>query len=118
MYPVSKDQKKQVPGQMQTKLLKDVIDCVVSLKEEFFQSQIPITDDNVTAQRFCAKLEHLLQVSLKEKTSVLGRKRDYWDWLAACLGTGRGAHDGVRYVKSLAEHKTSLGKGRALIRSV
>ena len=40
-------------------------DYVQQLKEEFVGSKSPITDDNQVLQRFCAKLEYLLQYDMK-----------------------------------------------------
>ncbi|KAL5018228.1 hypothetical protein ScPMuIL_003950 [Solemya velum] len=100
----------------QQKIIQDIRDCVAELKSEFEESKIPIDDDNQTLHRFCAKLEFLLQAHMKERVSVLGRKKDYWDYLQECLRSNKGSTDGVKYVKTLSEYKTSIGKGRALIR--
>ncbi|XP_032153920.1 FYVE and coiled-coil domain-containing protein 1 isoform X2 [Sapajus apella] len=52
----------------------------------------------------------------KEKATLLGNKKDYWDYFCACLAKVKGANDGIRFVKSISELRTSLGKGRAFIR--
>ncbi|XP_005104668.1 FYVE and coiled-coil domain-containing protein 1 [Aplysia californica] len=117
MYPVSNDPtNKAVPSQLQRKILQDVFECIVQLKSEFFEHHQPITDDSVVLQRFCAKFEHLLQIGMRERTSIMGRRKDYWDYFCQCLGSARGSNDGIKYVKSLGENKTSLGRGRAFIR--
>ncbi|CAG5125078.1 unnamed protein product, partial [Candidula unifasciata] len=90
--------------------------CIIQLKTDFFENHQPITDDNVVLQRFCAKFEHLLKIGMKEKTSLLGRKKDYWDYFCECLASAKGSNDGIKFVKSLAENKTSVGRGRAFIR--
>ncbi|XP_017377387.1 FYVE and coiled-coil domain-containing protein 1 isoform X2 [Cebus imitator] len=52
----------------------------------------------------------------KEKATLLGNRKDYWDYFCACLAKVKGANDGIRFVKSISELRTSLGKGRAFIR--
>ncbi|XP_016147579.1 FYVE and coiled-coil domain-containing protein 1-like [Sinocyclocheilus grahami] len=52
----------------------------------------------------------------KERTTFLGSRKDYWDYFCDCLAKIKGANDGIRFVKSTPELKTSLGKGRAFIR--
>ncbi|RXM97570.1 FYVE and coiled-coil domain-containing protein 1 [Acipenser ruthenus] len=56
------------------------------------------------------------QFDQKEKTTFLGTRKDYWDYFTDCLAKIKGANDGIRFVKSILELKTSLGKGRAFIR--
>ena len=46
-------------------------DCVHQLKEDFSISKLPITDDNQVLQRFCAKLEYLLQYEMKGRVMVV-----------------------------------------------
>ncbi|XP_076455922.1 uncharacterized protein LOC143290403 isoform X2 [Babylonia areolata] len=101
--------------QMQ-RIIQDVTDCVHQLKEEFASSKSPITDDCQVLQRFCAKLEYLLQFEMKERYTMLAKRKDYWDYFCDCLASNKGANDGIKYVKALREHKTSLGKGRAFLR--
>ncbi|CAL1528366.1 unnamed protein product [Lymnaea stagnalis] len=116
-FPVSNEVPQKVVSQpMQKKILQDVLDCIVQMKCEFFDNHQPINDDSVVLQRFCAKFEHLVQVGMREKVSLLGRKKDYWDYFCECLASSKGSNDGIKYVKSLGENKTSLGKGRAFIR--
>ena len=42
-------------------------DCIREMKDEFEDHHIPFTDDSVTLQRFCAKLEFLLQFGMKRE---------------------------------------------------
>ncbi|BFZ06362.1 hypothetical protein BsWGS_09401 [Bradybaena similaris] len=114
--PVSESMLISSPVPMQKKILQDVLECIIQLKSDFFENHQPVTDDNVVLQRFCAKFEHLLQIGMKEKTTLLGRKKDYWDYFCECLASAKGSNDGFKYVKSLAENKTSVGRGRAFIR--
>ncbi|KAH9494844.1 FYVE and coiled-coil domain-containing protein 1 [Bulinus truncatus] len=116
-FPLAADASQKVPLSMQKKIFQDVLDCIVQLKADFFESHQPITDDSVVLQRFCAKFEHLIQVGMKGyKVSLLGRKKDYWDYFSECLASAKGSNDGIKYVRSLGENKSSLGKGRAFIR--
>jgi hypothetical protein len=43
------------------------------------------------------------QFDQKEKASLLGNKKDYWDYFCACLAKVKGANDGIRFVKSISE---------------
>ena len=44
-------------------------DCIEDMKKEYEVScGWPITDDSQSLQRFCSKLEHLLQVGLRGTT--------------------------------------------------
>ncbi|KAG7229023.1 hypothetical protein INR49_013256 [Caranx melampygus] len=90
-----------------------LIDAVLELSKEHRECGEPITDDSANLHKFFYKLEYLLQ---KEKTTFLGLRKDYWDYFCDCLIKIKGANDGIRFVKSIPELKTSLGKGRAFIR--
>ncbi|KAM6161058.1 FYVE and coiled-coil domain-containing protein 1 [Erethizon dorsatum] len=102
-------------GQLQ-RIIRDLQDAVTELSNEFKEVGEPITDDSTSLHKFSYKLEYLLQFDLKEKASLLGTKKDYWDYFCACLAKVKGANDGIRFVKSISELRTSLGKGRAFIR--
>ncbi|XP_032807050.2 FYVE and coiled-coil domain-containing protein 1 isoform X4 [Petromyzon marinus] len=52
----------------------------------------------------------------KEKRTLMGIRREYWDYFHDCLAKQKGANDGIRFVKSIPELKTAIGKGRAFIR--
>ncbi|XP_021369572.1 FYVE and coiled-coil domain-containing protein 1-like isoform X2 [Mizuhopecten yessoensis] len=98
------------------KTLEDVLDCMKDLKSDFEANNQPITDDNQTLHRFCAKLEYLLQANMKDKLTLLGRKKDYWDYFCDSIGSTKGVNDGLKYVKTIGDYKTSVGKGRAFLR--
>ncbi|XP_069766324.1 FYVE and coiled-coil domain-containing protein 1 isoform X2 [Narcine bancroftii] len=98
------------------RIIRDLKDAISELNREHKENGEPITDDSPNLQKCCFKLEYLLQFDQKEKTSFLGNKRDYWDFFCCCLAKVKGANDGIRFVKSISELKTSLGKGRAFIR--
>uniref|UniRef100_A0A8C3SC57 FYVE and coiled-coil domain-containing protein 1 n=1 Tax=Chelydra serpentina TaxID=8475 RepID=A0A8C3SC57_CHESE len=89
---------------------------IFKLSKEFKEGGEPVTDDSINLQKFSYKLEYLLQFDQKEKTTLLGNRKDYWDYFCDCLAKVKGANDGIRFVKSISELRTSLGKGRAFIR--
>ncbi|XP_022615233.1 FYVE and coiled-coil domain-containing protein 1-like [Seriola dumerili] len=98
------------------RIIRDLHEAVAELAKEYRESGEPITDDSTNLHKFSYKLEYLLQFDQKEKTTFLGTKKDYWDYFTDCLAKIKGANDGIRFVKSITELKTSLGKGRAFIR--
>lgn len=98
------------------RIIRDLQDAVTELSNEFKEGGEPITDDSTSLHKFSYKLEYLLQFDQKEKASLLGNKKDYWDYFCACLAKVKGANDGIRFVRSISELRTSLGKGRAFIR--
>uniref|UniRef100_A0A8C9QU61 FYVE and coiled-coil domain-containing protein 1 n=1 Tax=Scleropages formosus TaxID=113540 RepID=A0A8C9QU61_SCLFO len=98
------------------RIIRDLQEAVAELTREYRENGEPITDDSANLHRFSYKLEYLLQFDQKEKTTFLGTRKDYWDYFSDCLAKVKGANDGIRFVKSIPELKTSLGKGRAFIR--
>ncbi|XP_068944455.1 FYVE and coiled-coil domain-containing protein 1 [Petaurus breviceps papuanus] len=98
------------------RIIRDLQDAVVELSKEFKDLGEPITDDSTNLHKFSYKLEYLLQFDQKEKATLLGNRKDYWDYFCDCLAKVKGANDGIRFVKSISELRTSLGKGRAFIR--
>uniref|UniRef100_A0A672YNQ3 FYVE and coiled-coil domain containing 1b n=1 Tax=Sphaeramia orbicularis TaxID=375764 RepID=A0A672YNQ3_9TELE len=98
------------------RIIRDLHDAVLELSKEHKECAEPITDDSSNLHKFFYKLEYLLQFDQKEKTTFLGQRKDYWDYFCDCLIKIKGANDGIRFVKSIPELKTSLGKGRAFIR--
>ncbi|XP_026107973.1 FYVE and coiled-coil domain-containing protein 1-like isoform X1 [Carassius auratus] len=98
------------------RIIRDLHDAVSELSQEHCDTGEPITDDSSSLHKFCYKLEYLLQFDQKERTTFLGSRKDYWDYFCDCLAKIKGANDGIRFVKSIPELKTSLGKGRAFIR--
>ncbi|XP_024134159.1 FYVE and coiled-coil domain-containing protein 1 isoform X1 [Oryzias melastigma] len=98
------------------RIIRDLYEAVEELSEEYKESEEPITDDSTNLHKFSYRLEYLLQFDQKIKSTFLGTKKDYWDYFNDCLAKVKGANDGIRFVKSISELKTSLGKGRAFIR--
>lgn len=37
------------------------------------------------------------------KSSLLGGKKDYWNYFYDCLASNKGLNDGIRFVKSISE---------------
>ncbi|KAK1803266.1 hypothetical protein P4O66_004054 [Electrophorus voltai] len=105
----------QLQGFFGAVLLSAEAHAVAELTKEKENGE-PVTDDSPNLHKFSYKLEYLLQFDQKEKTSFLGTRKDYWDYFHDCLVKVKGANDGIRFVKSVPELKTSLGKGRAFIR--
>jgi len=92
-----------------------------------------IKDDCYELQKFCFKLEFLIQFNLKEKKGILSSSsntnpetssnsvnaytnREYWSFFVDVLKSSRGFQDAVKYVKEINEIKSNLGRGRAFIR--
>lgn len=44
----------------------------------------------------------------KEKSTLLGTRKDYWDYFCDCLAKVKGANDGIRFVKSITEVSISV----------
>ena len=40
---------------------------------------------------------------LAAKTSLLGGKKDYWNYFCDCLSANKGSSDGIKFVKSLSD---------------
>jgi hypothetical protein len=102
-----------------------------------------IRDGCYELQKFCFKLEFLLQFDLKEKkvgflstpTSSTANhavgttsntvdnlnltsnmNKEYWTFINDILKSSRGFQDAIKYVKNINEIKSNLGKARAFIR--
>lgn len=94
-----------------------------------------IRDDCYELQKFCAKLEYLLQYQLKEKknaSTLIGisassalsstadaagtQKREYWSLLLDVFKTSHSFEDAIKYVLNLNEVKTHFGRSRAFVR--
>ncbi|KFV87962.1 FYVE and coiled-coil domain-containing protein 1 [Struthio camelus australis] len=90
------------------RIIRDLQDAVTELSKEFKEGGEPITDDSVSLQKFSYKLEYLLQFDQKEKNTLLGNRKDYWDYFCDCLAKVKGANDGIRFVKSITEVSISV----------
>lgn len=49
----------------------------------------------------------LFKFDQKEKSTLLGNRKDYWDYFCDCLAKVKGANDGIRFVKSITEVSAS-----------
>ncbi|XP_033099634.1 FYVE and coiled-coil domain-containing protein 1-like isoform X2 [Anneissia japonica] len=98
------------------KVVQDLQSCAKELKKEFDEYKYPVTDDSVTLHKFCSRLEYLMQGEFKIRYSLIGPKKEYWDYFVNCLNRTKGFNDGIKFVKGMSEVRTSLGRGRAFIR--
>ncbi|KAF3858091.1 hypothetical protein F7725_011292 [Dissostichus mawsoni] len=97
------------------RIIRDLHDAVLELSKEHNDCGEPVTDDSANLHKFFYKLEYCYSLTKREDNLSCQRK-DYWDYFCDCLIKIKGANDGIRFVKSIPELKTSLGKGRAFIR--
>ncbi|GFU28962.1 FYVE and coiled-coil domain-containing protein 1 [Nephila pilipes] len=107
---------KKMACALTSKALLDIEDCIAQLKRLFSEGKSPINDDCTILHRLEEKVEIILQLGLKEKPGVFGVKRSYWDYICTCFASSKRHHEGIKFVKSSSELKTSLGRGRAFIR--
>lgn len=141
-------------NQMYMKILEkqvsDLEDLCKKLTEQYNSSNnlsltnascdlVLIKDDSNELQKFCSKLEYLLQFNLKEKKSLSSAlsaspasslsspnstinpsdntsNKEYWSFIVDVLKSSRSFEDAIKYVKNITEIKTNLGKARAFIR--
>lgn len=115
------------------KLIGDLETLVKTLSSDLVEQ--PIGDDRLDLQKFCAKLEFLLQFGLREKkssgsgaieigggastttTTTTRRLVEYWTMIQDVFKSSRSFDDAVKYVKSLSsELKTNMGRARAFLR--
>ncbi|KAJ7382015.1 FYVE and coiled-coil domain-containing protein 1 [Desmophyllum pertusum] len=95
------------------RLISDIVVYISELRNTYQSSQLPVTDDETTLHKFCVKLETVLRHEQKEKYSLLGVRKDYWNFISDCIPKD----DGVKYVHAIPQQvKTPQGKGRAFIR--
>ncbi|GAB6032363.1 RUN and FYVE domain containing 4 [Chamberlinius hualienensis] len=104
------------PGDEFLQLLDDIRGCIEALCNEFRLNSLPINDDNANLHILWMKFECFLEHQLKEKHGLLGSRKTYWDYFCKCLASKKIIHDGLKYVKSANEVKTSAGRGRTFIR--
>ncbi|XP_071533929.1 uncharacterized protein [Panulirus ornatus] len=98
------------------KLLQSLQGNVHEMKLEFDESRLPINDDNKHLHQFCDRVEFVLKFGLKERGSVLGGRKDLWQYFCKCLAERRNIHDGLKLVKANTELKTSVGRSRCFLR--
>ena len=113
--------------------LETLVGKLTALQKTNNSTTESINDDCIELQKFCFKLEFLLQFKLKEKKSIFETSlavpsgnesnlistyssRDYWSFLVDVFKSSRGFQDAIKFVKNLSELKTNLGRGRAFIR--
>ncbi|XP_073235994.1 RUN and FYVE domain-containing protein 2-like isoform X2 [Porites lutea] len=94
------------------RLISDIVGYITELKNIYQTSQRAITDDETTLHKFCVKLETVMRHEQKERYSLLGARKDYWNFISDCIPKD----DGIRFVHAVPQVKTPQGKGRAFIR--
>ncbi|XP_051870172.1 FYVE and coiled-coil domain-containing protein 1-like [Pristis pectinata] len=97
-------------------VVKDLHASIQELSECHGRDRRPITDGSASLHRLCTRLEYLLQYDQKEKKSILGTRKDYWDYFCVCLNGHRCGVEVLKFVNGTPKLSTSLGKGRAFIR--
>ncbi|XP_067843049.1 FYVE and coiled-coil domain-containing protein 1-like [Heptranchias perlo] len=98
------------------KVIKDLQSSIQELCEDHERNQLPITDASPALHRLCTRLEYLLQYDQKEKKTIFGSRKDYWDYFCMCLNSHKCGTDGLKFINYTPRLNTSLGKGRAFIR--
>ena len=43
-----------------------------------------------------------------DRTGLLGKKKDYWDYYCDCLSSNKSLNDGIKFVKSISEVSISI----------
>ncbi|XP_042891449.1 RUN and FYVE domain-containing protein 4-like [Penaeus japonicus] len=98
------------------KMLQSIKDDIRALVLEHEDSSWPINDDSEKLRRFCERLEFLLKFGLKERSLVLGGRKDLWPYLCRCLSDRRNIREGIDLVRANKELKTHTGRHRYFLR--
>ncbi|XP_072117211.1 uncharacterized protein [Mobula birostris] len=97
-------------------VIRDLYASIQELCEHQGRDGRPITDGVPALHKLCTKLEYLLQYDQKEKKSILGTRKGYWDYFCVCFGDHKYGMKVLKFVNDMLRLSTSLGKGRAFIR--
>ncbi|XP_072436147.1 uncharacterized protein [Chiloscyllium punctatum] len=97
------------------RVIKDFQASIEELCKDQERNELPITDANPILHSLCTRLEYLLQYDQKEKKTIFGSRKDYWDYINLCLNSHKCGTNAVEFI-NLTSQLTSLGKGRAFIR--
>ncbi|XP_041057553.1 FYVE and coiled-coil domain-containing protein 1-like [Carcharodon carcharias] len=97
------------------KVIKDLQNSIQELCKAWEKNQLPITDASPVLYGLCTKLEYLLQYDQKERKTIFGSQKDYWDYICVCLNSHK-CGTNVQKCNHTTRLKTSMGKGRAFIR--
>ncbi|XP_062907528.1 FYVE and coiled-coil domain-containing protein 1-like isoform X2 [Mobula hypostoma] len=97
-------------------VIRDLYASIQELCEHQGRDGRPITDGVPALHKLCTKLEYLLQYDQKEKKSILGTRKGYWDYFCVCFGDHKYGMKVLKFVNDMLKLNTSLGKGRAFIR--
>ncbi|XP_023557182.1 RUN and FYVE domain-containing protein 4 isoform X3 [Octodon degus] len=99
------------------KVTRDLEAAVSAILQSYGNGKGPVTDTSAELHRLCGCLELLLQFEQKEQRSFLGPRKDYWDFLCTALRRQRADIKQIQFISLQDKLKTSLGKGRAFLRS-
>ncbi|XP_059823493.1 FYVE and coiled-coil domain-containing protein 1-like [Hypanus sabinus] len=97
-------------------VIRDLYASIQELCEHQGRDGRPITDGVPALHKLCTKLEYLLQYDQKEKKSILGTRKGYWDYFCVCFSDHKRGMQVLNFVNNMLKLSTSLGKGRAFIR--
>ncbi|XP_065193796.1 FYVE and coiled-coil domain-containing protein 1-like isoform X2 [Sycon ciliatum] len=97
-------------------LLDELANSVDSMKSVFSTSKSALTDDHTALQTFCLALETALRHGQKERSSLFGGNKDYWQYFKAGLADSRTFFDILQSVHNQPDVKTPVGQGRAFLR--
>uniref|UniRef100_UPI00398E8F10 FYVE and coiled-coil domain-containing protein 1-like n=1 Tax=Pristiophorus japonicus TaxID=55135 RepID=UPI00398E8F10 len=98
------------------KVIKDLQSSIQELCKDYEKNQLPITDSSPALHRLCTQLEYLLQYDQKEKKTIFGSRKDYWDYFCMCLNSHKCGTDRLKFINYIPRLSTSMGKGRTFIR--
>ncbi|XP_078408870.1 uncharacterized protein LOC144686911 [Cetorhinus maximus] len=98
------------------KVIKDLQNSIQELCKAWEKNQLPITDASPVLYGLCTKLEYLLQCDQKERKTIFGSQKDYWDYICVCLNNHKCGTNALKFINHTTRLKTSMGKGRAFIR--
>ncbi|XP_072902407.1 uncharacterized protein [Hemitrygon akajei] len=97
-------------------VIRDLYASIQELCDHQGRDGCPITDGVPALHKLCTKLEYLLQYDQKEKKSILGTRKGYWDYFCVCFSDHKRGMQVLKFVNDMLKLSTSLGKGRAFIR--
>eukprot|EP00048_Salpingoeca_helianthica_P024432 m.32309 g.32309 ORF g.32309 m.32309 type:complete len:620 (+) comp9384_c1_seq1:14-1873(+) len=101
---------------MATTLLTQIESAVAAVQREAASNpDTPLTDSNEAVSDFCVVLERVFNQAAKSK-SVLGDKRDVWNFLSTALEKSA-VSSTIRKIQSSGNNRTTLGKARSFVRA-
>jgi hypothetical protein len=101
---------------MAATLLSQLESAISAVQREAASHDGVLTDSSEYLSDVCLLLERVFNFSSKNRTSVLGDKRDYWAFIQTALEKSS-AFVIVKKIQSSSDNKTSIGKARSFIRT-